>query len=292
MRTTAALLASVIILSSYTGHAQVVREPSKRPAEWSRSYPAFRIAGNLFYVGTADLACYLLTTTEGHILINTGLASSAVQIRRSIESLGFRYRDIRILLTTQAHYDHVGAIETIRRKTGAKVVVNEAELLVVKDGGRSDYELGGEYASYKPVSAATAIKDGDSVRLGGTSLLMLAHPGHTKGSASYLVDVQDSARTYRVLIANIPTIISDRKFSEITAYPGIAEDYAATIRKMQSLRFDLWVASHASQFSLSEKHRPGQPYNPMAFADRKGYDETMKEQQLELEKKLATETKR
>ncbi|MET0634672.1 MAG: subclass B3 metallo-beta-lactamase [Chitinophagaceae bacterium] len=258
-------------------NAQTVNEPSKRPEEWSRNYAPFRIAGNLYYVGTYDLASYLITTPRGNILINTGLASSGPQIRSNIEALGFKFSDTRILLTTQAHYDHLGAMAEVQKATGAKMMLDEKDLEVATDGGSSDYELGGKGSTFKPVKVDRLLKNGDTISLGGMNLVMLHHPGHTKGSCSYLFDVKDENKTYRVLIANIPTIITDRKFSEITAYPGMAADYAYTLDVMKQLHFDLWVASHASQFDLHKKHKPGDAYNPEVFADRAGFDESLRE---------------
>src|SRR6185503_1921141 len=118
--------------------AQKVQEPKTTNAEWSTPYPPFRIAGNLYYVGTYDLACYLITTTQGNILINTGLASSADQLKKNIETLGFKFRDTKIFLTTQVHYDHVGAIAEIKKETGAQVIVDEKDAPVLAEGGSSD----------------------------------------------------------------------------------------------------------------------------------------------------------
>jgi metallo-beta-lactamase class B len=112
-------LAVIFVMASVVISAQTVTEPKTKP-EWSQSYKPFHIAGNLYYVGTMDLACYLITTSKGNILINTGLAASAAQIKSNIETLGFNFIDTKILLTSQAHYDHVGAMADIKKQTGAK----------------------------------------------------------------------------------------------------------------------------------------------------------------------------
>lgn len=278
-------LLSALLLLQFTATAQV-KEPAITNTAWTKSYPAFRIAGNLYYVGTYDLACYLITSSNGHILINTGTAASLSLIRSGVEKLGFKMKDIRILLTNQAHYDHTGAMAAIKKLTGAKLLVNAKDSGVMADGGRSDYELGKLGTSFAPVVPDSVLQDRDTIRLGETKLVMLHHPGHTKGSASYLLDVKDENRTYRVLIANLPTIISDRKFSEIRSYPRIASDFAYTLKKMKQLNFDIWVAAHASQFNLHTKHAPGAPYNPTVFADRKGYDAALKELQEAYDNKI------
>ena len=254
--------------------------------EWAAPYQPFRIAGNLYYVGTYDLACYLITTAQGNILINTGLAASDTQIKKNIETLGFRFADIKILLTTQAHYDHMGAMAVIKKNTRAQLMVDEKDADVLTTGGSTDYELGKYGTSFAPVKADRLLKDRDTVRLGQMQLVTLHHPGHTKGSCSFLFTVTDEQKSYRVLIANLPTIITEKPFNSIHSYPGIAADYAYTLKEMKNISFDIWLASHASQFKLHEKHKPGDAYNPAVFNDQAGYDAAISDLQKEYEKKL------
>lgn len=254
--------------------------------DWSKPYQPFRIVGNLYYVGSYDLASYLIVTSKGNILINTGLASSAPMIKKNIETLGFKFSDIKILLTTQAHFDHMGAMAAIKKQTGAKMMADDKEVPVLEDGGNSDYALGGHGMYYAPVKADRLLHDGDTITLGETKLIMLHHPGHTKGSCSFLFDTKDEKRSYRVLIANMPTIVTDKKFDEIADYPTIAQDYTYTINAMKNLSFDLWVASHASQFKLHSKHQAGDAYNPAVFMDKPAYDEALNKLQKKLDEKL------
>src|ERR1044071_1657413 len=165
--------------------AQKINEP-KTTEEWTRSYQPFRIAGNLYYVGTYDLCCYLITTSKGNILINTGLSASITLIKNNIETLGFKFSDIKILLTTQAHYDHMGAMAAIKQQTGAQFMADEKEADVLATGGASDYELSKYGTSFEPVKPDRLLHNNDTIRLGDMSLVMLHHPGHTKGSCSYL----------------------------------------------------------------------------------------------------------
>ncbi len=280
------LLAVAIIISASTTIAQKVKEPKTSNEEWSRPYQPFRIAGNLYYVGTYDLASYLITTPEGNILINTGLASSGKQIKKNIKALGLKFNDIKILLNTQAHYDHMGAMAFIKKKTGAQLMINEKDAEEARNGGSSDYALGNDTSSYQPVNPDRLLKDGDTVSLGGMQLIMLHHPGHTKGSSSFLFTVKDEQQQYKVLIANMPSIVTDKKFTDVSTYPNIAKDYAYTFSAMKNIQFDLWLSSHASQFSLHEKHKPGDAYNPAAFKDPAGYAETINEYQKKFEDKL------
>jgi len=280
-----AFLIAICSLLFLSATAQKVTEP-KADEEWSRPCQPFRIAGNLYYVGTYDLACYLVSTNEGSILINTGLASSASQIKTNIEAMGFRFSDVKILLTTQAHYDHVGALAAIKKMTGAKLMVDEKEVEVLASGGSSDYALGNYGRSFEPAKPDRLLHDGDTIMLGEMRLVMLHHPGHTKGSCSFLFNVNDERSSYRILIANMPSIVTRDKFSDIPAYPTIAEDYANTLGAMRKLSFDIWVASHASQFRLHDKHKPGNAYNPAAFIDRAGYESTLNDLQKEYDKKI------
>ncbi len=280
-------LLMVVALSAVMNqfNAQQVNEPKDHPKEWLQSYEPFRIAGNLYYVGTYDLASYLIVTNKGNILINTGLADSLPIIKNNIKKLGFKYQDTKILLLTQAHYDHLGAMAAIKKETGAKLYADEADANVLKSGGKSDYELGKYGVTFKPVNPDYILKDQNVVTLGDTKLTMLHHPGHTKGSCSFLFETKDSKRSYKVLIANMPTIIIDKKFSEVTAYPSIEKDYEYTLNAMKNLDFDIWVASHATQFDLHKKRKPKDQYNPKVFMNKKEYLDELYSLEKDFQKK-------
>ncbi|WP_394370782.1 subclass B3 metallo-beta-lactamase [Chitinophaga rhizophila] len=256
--------------------------------EWSKDYPPFRIAGNLYFVGTYDLGIYLITTPQGHILINTGTADSEPLIKAHVKKLGFQFKDIRVLLTTHAHYDHVGAMAAIKRQTNARMLINAKDAAVLADGGNSDYVMGGKGSTFLPVKADRLLQDKDTIQLGGMIITMLHHPGHTPGASSFLFDVKDSTRTYKVLIANMPSILDETNLAGMPRYPEVGKDYAYTLQAMKGLQFDLWLSSHASQFDFHKKHRPGAPYNPAAFKDRTGYDAALKELQARYQQKLKT----
>ncbi|MEO7800557.1 MAG: subclass B3 metallo-beta-lactamase [Ginsengibacter sp.] len=275
----------IFFLNAFCSQGQIIKEPTTK-AEWLKPFPPFRIAGNLYYVGTYDLGCYLIVTAKGNILINTGMASSAAQIRKNIETLGFKYSDLNILLITQAHFDHTGALAEIKAQTHATFMADEKEVDVLASGGSTDYELGKYGTSFKPVKVDALLHDGDTITLGDTQLVLLHHPGHTKGSCSYLFTVKDEQWSYRVLIANMPSIITEKHFADIPAYPSIAQDYAKTLQDMKAIEFDIWVASHASQVNLHDKHKPGNMYKPLAFADQEGYLSALDDLQKEYDKKL------
>jgi metallo-beta-lactamase class B len=280
------ILAVVLAFTSLNSAAQQVKEPTITNAAWAKAYQPFRIAGNLYYVGTYDLACYLITTSRGNILINTGLAGSAAQIKNNIETLGFRFADTKILLTTQAHYDHMGAMAAIKKSTSAQLMVDEKDAPVLEDGGSSDYALGGKGSTFAPVRPDGLLHDGDTIQLGDMQMVMLHHPGHTKGSCSFLFTVKDDQQSYRVLIANMPTIVTEKSFSAIAGYPGIVKDYAYTLKAMKDISFDIWLASHASQFKMHDKHQPGDKYNPASFKDQAGYNAMINDLQKQYDEKM------
>lgn len=280
------LFVFALALANCQFQAQTVNEPKDHPAKWSQPYEPFRIAGNLYYVGTYDLGSYLIVTSKGNILINTGLADSLPMIKNNIKKLGFKYQDTKVLLLTQAHYDHLGAMAAIKKETGAKLYVDQADADVLKTGGKSDYEMGKYGVTFAPINPDYTLKDKDLITLGNAKLTMLHHPGHTKGSCSFLFETKDNKRKYKVLIANMPTIIIDHKFSDVTSYPTMQKDYEYTLKEMKKLDFDIWVASHASQFGLHEKRKQKDQYNPNIFMNKKEYLDEIEDLEKEYVKKI------
>lgn len=283
-----ALAAAIFGAISQPVYAQKLVIPSNTDKEWSQDYQPFRIAGNLYYVGTYELAAYLIATPQGHILINTGLDDSTPLIRKHLKALGFKFSDIKILLATHAHFDHVGAMAAIKKQAGAKMMINEKDAAVLADGGNSDYALGGKGSTFRPVKADRLLHDHDTIKLGGMEIVMLHHPGHTQGANSFLFDVKDDQHTYRVLIANMPSVLEETNLAGMPGYADVAKDYAYTLNAMKGLQFNLWLSSHAGQFGLHEKHKPGDAYNPEAFNDRAGYDAAIDALQKAYLKKLNT----
>ncbi|HVV06328.1 MAG TPA: subclass B3 metallo-beta-lactamase [Puia sp.] len=280
-RLTILLLLAGLFLFSFSSSAQKLSIDSN----WVRDQEPFRIAGNLYYVGSYDLASYLISTTKGLILINTGVPGSDTMIRRHIESLGFKFSDIKILLATHAHFDHVGAMAAIKQATGAKLMIQKKDAPLLADGGNSDVILGGHGPMFPPVKADRLLEDRDLIELGDMQIMLLHHPGHTKGASSFLFSVKDENREYRVFIANMPSILGGTKFPSTRGYPTVGKDYAYTLNAMPKVKFDIWLASHASQFDMHKKHKPGDGYHPEAFFDQEGFDAAMDDLKKEYLKK-------
>jgi metallo-beta-lactamase class B len=264
--------------------------PYKNP-DWIKPYEPFRIAGNLYYVGTYDLASYLVTTPEGHILINTGLAETVPLLQKNVESLGFKFSDIKILLVTHPHYDHAAGFADIKKMTGAKMMVNAVDAKLLEDGGKSDFIFGGPKGLFPGVKADRLLKDGDIIKLGDAKLTAYHHPGHTPGATSFLVETKDETRPWKVLIVNMPTILDETRIMGMPKYPKVGEDYKYTLESLPKLKFDLWVSAHASQFDLHEKRKPGDPYKPELFGDRKAYDAAVADLQKKYDDRVKAEKK-
>jgi len=275
-----------LILTGGTAPAQKLYAPNFNKA-WIEEQAPFRIAGNLYYVGSYDLACYLITTPKGHILINTGIPGSENMLRRHVEALGFKFTDIKMLLATHAHFDHVGAMAAVKEATGAQLIIEEKDAPLLEDGGNSDYDFGGHGHMWVPVKVDRRLRDKDIVELGGMRITVLHHPGHTKGASSYLFTVKDETREYRVLIANMPTILSETKFPSMPTYPTVGKDYGYTLDTMPKITFDIWLSSHAGQFDLQKKLSRAKGYQPEVFINsRPAYDSALHELREEYLKKM------
>jgi metallo-beta-lactamase class B len=240
--------------------------------EWTRPFPPFRLIGNVYWVGGYDLSSYLITTPAGHIIVNTGVGDTAQQIRKSVEQLGFRLSDTRILTATHGHVDHVAGMAELKRMTGARVIVSEPEKPLLESGGRTDFRFGSTPGmQFEPVQVDATFKDGGSISLGGTTLVAHLNPGHTKGATSFTLDVAENGRTYAVIIANMGSINPGVTVSGMKDYPTIAQDYARTFVAQKDMKIDVFLASHASQFRMHEKYKPGDPYSPARFVDPQGF---------------------
>lgn len=281
---------SLLVLTAWLPFAAAASNPCPTgdtawPAGWTAPYPAHRVIGDLYAVGMEDLGVFLITTSEGHILINTGLEGSTSLIRKNVESLGFRLEDVRLLLTTQAHFDHTAALADIQRISGAEMWATEKDARVLADGGASDAHFG-ECAEmrFAPISVDHVLSDAEVIELGGLQITTHLHPGHTEGSASYSFSHREGGRDYSVLIANMGTINPGKRLLVRPTYPGAAEDFARTYRAQKAMKVDVWVASHGSQYGLTDKHQPGQSYDPDAFVDPAGFmSEVMRLEQIYLQ---------
>jgi metallo-beta-lactamase class B len=244
----------------------------QNPDTWTRPFAPFKLIGNIYWVGSYDLSTYLVTTPQGHILVNTGVGDTAQQIKSGVEQLGFKMADVKILTATHGHWDHVAGLAALKKMTGAALVVSEPEKELLESGGKTDFRFGSVEGSwFEPVKVDRTFKDGGTVSLGGTVLTAHLHPGHTKGATSFTTEVRENGKTYRVVIANLGSINPGVTVTGMAAYPGIQQDYARTFASQKAMTIDIFLASHASQFRMHEKYKAGDPYIPERFVDPKGF---------------------
>jgi metallo-beta-lactamase class B len=254
-------------------------------ADYVKPFPPVKILGNLYYVGTYDLAVYLIPTREGSILINTGINDSVPAIRKNIEALGFKFSDIKLLLATHGHWDHVAGMAEIKRLTGARMFMHEDDAELLETGGGYDFRFPqGRGSIYEPVKVDRKLKDGEKVTLGEVELTAHHHPGHTKGATSFTYTAQEAGRSYNVLIVNMGTINPGVNVSFMPAFAQISQAYSTTLQKQKQMKPDVWVSSHAGHFNLHTKYKPGDAYDPNRFVDPAGYV-----QKVELYEKLYRE---
>lgn len=240
--------------------------------EWTEPFPPHRIAANLYYVGSKDLASYLVVTPEGNILINSNLESSVPQIKASVEKLGFKFSDTKILLISHAHFDHDAGSATIRQLTHARYMVMDADVPVVEDGGKSDFAYGREKRNwYRPAKVDRVLHDGDEVRLGGIVLVAHKTPGHTQGCTTWTMRVNDNGRSEQVVIVGSTNVNPGYRLAKNPSYPGITADYEKTFQILKSLHCDIFLGAHGGYYGLTEKYARLQKGDRDVFVDPAGY---------------------
>ena len=260
--------------------------------EWTTQHAPFRIAGNLYYVGSNDLASYLVTTSQGDILINSSLTSSVPLIRKNIEALGFRFKDVKILLISHAHYDHCAGSAQIKKLTGARYMVMDADVPVVESGGRNDFQYAKSKDMHFPATRVDKVlHDGEEVTLGGVVLVAHKTPGHTKGCTTWTMKVKDGGRLYNVVIVGSPFVNPGYKLVRNAAYPRIAQDYEATFRTLKSLPCDVFLGAHGIYFGMAAKYARRQAGEANPFVDPQGYRSFVAESEQAFQANLAKQDK-
>jgi len=254
--------------------------------DWTEPFPPFHIAGNLYYLGSKGLANYLVATPQGNILINSDLEANVPMIEASIEKLGFKFKDTKILLISHAHWDHDAGSAMIKELTGATYMVMDADVPVVESGGKTDFAYGSSPTTlYRPTKVDRVLHDGDEVRLGGAVLVAHLTPGHTKGCTTWTMEVTEGGKTYNVVILGSPNVNPGYKLVDNSAYPQIAEDYERMWRVLKSLPCDIFLGAHGSYFGLEEKYALVKEGGANPFVDPSGYKRyiAQKEQDFRIE---------
>jgi metallo-beta-lactamase class B len=262
-----------------------------QPHEGNDPFPPFGIIGNIYYVGANDIASYLITTSAGHFVLNGGYEDTAPIIRDSIQKLGFRPSDVKILLNGQAHFDHVAGQAVLQKWTGAKTYSSAKDAGVLESGGKSDPRFGKEY-TYPAVKVDHIVKDEEKVTLGDTTIVAHLTPGHTMGCTTWTMTVTDGGKRYDVVFVGGTSINPGVRLVGRPTYPGIAEDYARTFRVLRSLKCDVFLGAHGAYYGMNAK-RELQKKEPATnpFLDPQGYQAFIDTSERAYQEQLRRETK-
>lgn len=231
------------------------------PGDWTEPTEPFALFDDVYWVGTKGLGAFLFTSPEGHVLIDVGMPQNTEHVVAGIEQLGFSVQDVRWLLNTQAHFDHSGGFAAFKALSGAELVASEGDRYQLEEGVYEGWEQRSLF-DFPPVKVDRVIGDGEQVRIG--DLVLTAHitPGHSPGCTSWSFEARDGAARHRAVLFCSASVAANRLAPD-PQYPGIVEDYRATFAKMDALEFDVFLAPHAEQFDLWEKHaRIGSGPNP------------------------------
>jgi metallo-beta-lactamase class B len=256
---------------------------AENPA-WNHPFPPHKVIGNVYYVGTNYLSSYLITTSAGNILINSSYESSVPVIRQAVEKLGFKFADTKILLISHAHDDHCAGAALVKKLTGAKYMVMDADVPLVEAGGVGDFAYDSHWT---PVKVDRVLHDRDTVALGGTVLTAHLTPGHTKGCTTWTLKVPDGGKNYDVVIVGSPNVNSEFKLVNNAKYPQIADDFAKCFRVLKSLPCDVFLGAHGAYYGLDEKYLKLKAGGANPFIDPAGYRAYVEERQHAFEAKLA-----
>jgi metallo-beta-lactamase class B len=260
-------------------------------SDWDQPFPPHRVIGNIYYVGTKGLASYLVTTSEGSILINSSLETSVPLIRASIEKLGFRFQDVKILLISHAHFDHCAGSFLVKELTGAKYMVMDRDVAEVEDGGKGDFQYGKTPDTlFKPVKVDRVLHDGDQVKLGDAVLTAHLTPGHTKGCTTWTMKAREGGKAYDVVIVGSPNVNAGYKLVKNALYPQIADDYTRMFRVLKSLPCDVFLGAHGNYYRMEEKFARVKQGGTNPFIDPDGYKQYVAEREKTFRSELEKQT--
>ena len=260
-------------------------EPLRAPV------PPRRLVGNIYYVGAIGVSAYLFTTPQGHILLDTGFDDTVPLIQRSVEQLGFRVADIKLILSSHAHIDHTGGHARMKKLTGATVVASAADARVLESGGADDFiPFPKDTIVYAPVKVDSIVADGERVTLGGVTLTAHFTPGHTRGATTWTTEVTEDGVTQHIVFFSSASINPGTRLLRGAPYPEFVADYEATFAKLKALPCDIFFAPHGGQFAMAEKFARldrGEKTNP--FVDPAGWQKLIAGAEWAFRSQLARE---
>ena len=248
-------------------------ETASKVLKWEVPAEPIRIVGPLYFVGTQGLSSWLFTTSEGHILLNTGMPSSGPMIVESIRKLGFKPEDIKIIINGHAHSDHAGAFAYLKQLSGARIAVMQPDVQAIEDGGKDDFYYGWDWKvmGFPPARVDRVLRDGDVVRLGDVVLTACNTPGHTKGSTTWVTTLTDAGHVYTVVFPDGIGFNPGYNLASKPSYPGIGDDYRRSLARLELLHPDIWLGHHTEYFDLVGKRERSRAEGVKAWIDPEGY---------------------
>lgn len=265
---------------------------AQTPAAWTTPTAPFQLADNLYYVGTEGLSSFLITTPQGHILIDGAMPTSAKDIESSITSLGFKPSDVKILLNSHAHFDHAGGLAELKRDTGAKLAASAADRGALETGtypGSEDVKA----FDFPPVKVDRVVNDGDQVTLGGATLTAHITPGHSAGCTTWTFPVTMLGQKHEAVLYCSTSVAANRLVSKAKGpqYPGIVEDYRKAFAKLKTLKADVFLAPHGEQFGMEAKRAKLASGAPSPFVDRGELTRAIAQSEAAFDTQLAKQQK-
>ena len=258
-----ALLLPLMLATAAPAAAQTT-DWSQAIAEWTTPTKPFRIAGNVYYVGTAGVSVYLITGAKGHILIDGAMAPSVDGIVANIAALGFRIEDVRYLLINHAHFDHSGGLAKLKALSGAQLLASVGDAPDLEGGMTAGR---GDLLPFEPVHVDRLIGEGTHIRLGDIDMVTHLTPGHTKGCTSWSYRIVEAGRPLDVLFACSLTVAGNDLTGRNPAYPNVAADFRRTFALLRTLRADIFLNFHPAAFGMEAKRARLEAGDPFAFVD-------------------------
>ena len=243
---------------------------AKKLLHWEEPADPVKIVGPIYFVGTRGLGAFLITTSEGHILMNTGMPSSGPMIVDSIKKLGFKPEDIKLMINGHAHIDHAGAFAYMKEKFGARLAVMKDDVPAMESGDIGDFKYANDF-TYPSVKVDRVLRDGDQIKMGDVLLTAYHTPGHTRGATTWVTNVVVDGKAYVVVFPDGAGFNPGYRLAKNPSYPGIEDDYRRTHHILEMLKPDIWLAQHNEYYDLEGKRKRAETDGVKAWIDPEGY---------------------